>query len=239
MPVAAGGLSTRLAASETNRVPRRRSSRTMGGWAVGLMGGIKGIWVVGFGRTAPPPICPSAQLLLATTRPPALQAHDTRGLVSGFGAAFGTSRGLGSRRWRGRLGLADSHTHPNITRRSCSATPALGRLYVAPPPEVHGDAQQHEDQTQERVRAGRVLYEQIDGDEAGQRDVEGRQDGIAWGFDGTRDVGPSLPQSEDSNRRDGVEDHRSEDHEVEQLSVGARQTEDAGPNRLDDQCQRG
>src|SRR5258705_13922145 len=121
MPVAAGGLRTRLAASETNRGPRRRASKMTGGQPDGRSVGRSGS-------------------CLPTASPPTLQAHDTSGLVSGFGAAFGTSRGLGSRLWRGRLGIADSHTHPNITRRSCSATPASGRLYVAPPPEVHGDA---------------------------------------------------------------------------------------------------
>src|SRR6266487_6686036 len=93
MPVAAGGLRTRLAASETNRVPRRRSSRMTGGRPDGRS--------VGRSGSCSP-----------TASPPTLQAHDTPGLVSGFGAAFGTSRGLGSRLWRGRLGIADSHTHP-------------------------------------------------------------------------------------------------------------------------------
>src|SRR5882724_382838 len=182
MPVAVGGLRTRLAASETNRVPRRRSSRMTGGRTDGRSVGRSGS-------------------SLPTTCPPTLQAHDTPGLVSGFGAAFGAGRGLWRRLWRVCLSFAESHTHPNITRRSCSATRPLGRLYEAPPPEVHGHARQHEDQTEECVGAGRVLYEEIDGDEAGQHNVEGRQKGIAWGFDGTRDVGPFLSQPEDSNRR--------------------------------------
>src|SRR5438034_10684998 len=116
MPVAEGGLSMRLGVSETNRVPRRRSSRTMGGWAVGRMGGIKGSWVVGFGRTAPPPICPSAQLLLATARPAALEAHQAAGLVHGFGATIGTRRRRLRRLCWGRLAFCYRHTHPNITR---------------------------------------------------------------------------------------------------------------------------
>src|SRR5258706_3793289 len=220
MPVAVGWLRSRLAESETKRVPRRRSSRMTGGRPDGRSVGRSGS-------------------CLPTTRPPTLQAYDTPGLLSGFGAAFGAGRGLWRWLWRACLGFADSHTHPNITRRSCSATGALGRLYVPPPREVHGHAQQHEDQTQECVGAGRVLYEQIDGDEAGQHNVEGRQEGIAWGFDGARDIRPFLSQPEDADGRDRIEHDGSEDHEVEQLPIGARQTQDAGPNRLDDQCQRG
>src|SRR5882762_5328985 len=87
MPVALGGFSTRLGVNETNLVPRRRSSRIMGGWADGRSGGKRGSW-------------------LATAGPAALEAYDTPGLVRGFGAAVRTGRSLG----RGFPGFAHRHT---------------------------------------------------------------------------------------------------------------------------------
>src|SRR6266566_8896075 len=99
MPVALGGFSTRLGVNETNLVPRRRSSRTMGGWTDVRSGGKSGSW-------------------LATTGPAALEAYDTPGLMRGLGATVRTGRSLG----RGFPGFAHRPYTPNITRRSCSAT---------------------------------------------------------------------------------------------------------------------
>src|SRR5216117_1732519 len=100
MPVADGGLSTRLGVSETNRVPRRRSSRMTGGWPDGLTVGSSGSCAVGR-----PAVGPSDRPS-ATTRPAALETDNTPGLVSGFGAAVRTGWGIG----RGFPGFFHLHT---------------------------------------------------------------------------------------------------------------------------------
>src|SRR5881628_1791703 len=106
MPVDLGELRTRWGVSETKRVPRRRSSRTMGGGADGRMGGNSGSCAPGFGVMAPPPICPSAHLLLATTCPATVRTHQATRLWDELRAAIRTRRGFG----RGLPGLPYDHT---------------------------------------------------------------------------------------------------------------------------------
>src|SRR5437773_8161993 len=93
MPVAEGGLSTRLAVNETNLVPRSRSSSRTGGRLDGRSVGRRGS-------------------CLATPCPAALQAHEAAGLQSGFRPTVGARRCFG----RFCRGLATVHTPPNVTR---------------------------------------------------------------------------------------------------------------------------
>src|SRR5437588_12422660 len=105
MPVEAGELRTRWGVSETNRVPRSRSSSTTGGRPDGPTVDNSGNCVTAFGRRT---VWPAGRPASATTRPPALKAHFTAGLLGGPRTAVRTRE---TRRVRRRfVGFTASHT---------------------------------------------------------------------------------------------------------------------------------
>jgi len=158
----AGGFSTRLGLNETNLVPRRRSSRTwrLSGWAVGRLG-------LRQSNDFHPPNRPNANRSFSTACPPTLDAYETAGLVCRFGAAVRTGRSLGG----ASRGLRTA-IHPNINRRSCSATPAR-QASRASPEVVHRHAECHDVQTGPRVHG--FLISRSTPDEARRQDVQHRQ----------------------------------------------------------------
>src|SRR4051812_9249490 len=127
------------------------------------------------------------------------------------------------------------NSRPQPGRLSCSAR---WSGFNFAPDEIDGNAEQYDHEPRNGLGAGLIRDQQNYRDCRCENDVQSRQNGVADHPVRPLRIRPCLPEPEEADGSERVENERRENHVVEQLPIGPGQAEQAGPDRLGDQSGR-